>query len=133
MLNGLPPARWSGAQAPVAALEYAQPRVEGEPEYSCTHTWFHPCTAEDNRTGPPLHMIQPGRLSAEDQDMLRVLRRFERQREAAARRVAVKKVAFMFLTKGPLPFAPLWERFFKVRRRYPRPHTPSCLLLALPW
>ncbi|XP_043702458.1 glycosyltransferase BC10-like [Telopea speciosissima] len=23
------------------------------------------------------------------------------------------KVAFMFLTKGPLPFAPLWEKFFK--------------------
>lgn len=25
----------------------------------------------------------------------------------------VPKVAFMFLTKGPLPFAPLWEKFFK--------------------
>ncbi|KAK1275584.1 hypothetical protein QJS04_geneDACA009946 [Acorus gramineus] len=25
----------------------------------------------------------------------------------------VPKVAFMFLTKGPLPFAPLWDRFFK--------------------
>lgn len=25
----------------------------------------------------------------------------------------VPKVAFMFLTKGPLPLAPLWERFFK--------------------
>lgn len=25
----------------------------------------------------------------------------------------VPKMAFMFLTKGPLPFAPLWERFFK--------------------
>ncbi|XP_010535201.1 PREDICTED: uncharacterized protein LOC104810555 [Tarenaya hassleriana] len=24
----------------------------------------------------------------------------------------VPKMAFMFLTKGPLPFAPLWERFF---------------------
>ena len=23
------------------------------------------------------------------------------------------KIAFMFLTKGPLPLAPLWERFFK--------------------
>lgn len=23
------------------------------------------------------------------------------------------KIAFMFLTKGPLPMAPLWERFFK--------------------
>lgn len=25
----------------------------------------------------------------------------------------VPKLAFMFLTKGPLPFAPLWEMFFK--------------------
>ncbi|KAG6534949.1 glycosyltransferase BC10-like [Zingiber officinale] len=25
----------------------------------------------------------------------------------------VPKVAFMFMTRGPLPFAPLWERFFK--------------------
>ncbi|KAF6142206.1 hypothetical protein GIB67_037124 [Kingdonia uniflora] len=25
----------------------------------------------------------------------------------------VPKVAFMFLTRGPLPFLPLWERFFK--------------------
>ncbi|KAG7578128.1 Glycosyl transferase family 14 [Arabidopsis thaliana x Arabidopsis arenosa] len=25
----------------------------------------------------------------------------------------VPKMAFMFLTKGPLPFSPLWERFFK--------------------
>lgn len=25
----------------------------------------------------------------------------------------VQKIAFMFLTKGPLPLAPLWERFFE--------------------
>jgi hypothetical protein len=25
----------------------------------------------------------------------------------------VPKVAFMFLTRGPLPLAPLWERFFR--------------------
>ncbi|WOL17899.1 hypothetical protein Cni_G26692 [Canna indica] len=25
----------------------------------------------------------------------------------------VPKVAFMFMTRGPLPFAPLWDRFFK--------------------
>ena len=24
------------------------------------------------------------------------------------------KIAFMFLTRGPLPLAPLWEKFFKV-------------------
>jgi len=25
----------------------------------------------------------------------------------------VPKVAFMFMTRGPLPFSPLWDRFFK--------------------
>ena len=25
----------------------------------------------------------------------------------------VPKIAFMFLTRGPLPFAPLWEKFYK--------------------
>lgn len=29
----------------------------------------------------------------------------------------VPKIAFMFLTKGPLPLAPLWERFFKGHER----------------
>lgn len=97
------------------SVGYSQPYIDGEPEYYCTHTWFHPCSAEDNATGPPLHMIQPGRLSDEDQDMIRVARKFKPQREAAGERMPVKKVAFMFLTKGPMPFAPLWERFFNVR------------------
>ncbi|KAK8507748.1 hypothetical protein V6N13_140494 [Hibiscus sabdariffa] len=30
----------------------------------------------------------------------------------------VPKVAFMFLTRGPLPFMPLWERFFKDHQKY---------------
>jgi hypothetical protein len=25
----------------------------------------------------------------------------------------VRKIAFMFLTKGPIPLAPLWEKFFR--------------------
>ena len=25
----------------------------------------------------------------------------------------VPKLAFMFMTRGPLPFLPLWERFFR--------------------
>lgn len=29
----------------------------------------------------------------------------------------VPKIAFMFLTKGPLPLAPLWERFLKGHQR----------------
>ncbi|XVF75075.1 hypothetical protein PTKIN_Ptkin13bG0159200 [Pterospermum kingtungense] len=30
----------------------------------------------------------------------------------------VPKVAFMFLTRGPLPMLPLWERFFKGHQKY---------------
>ncbi|KAB1211220.1 hypothetical protein CJ030_MR6G021590 [Morella rubra] len=33
--------------------------------------------------------------------------------EELLRRNIVPKVAFMFLTKGPLPLAPLWEKFFQ--------------------
>lgn len=32
--------------------------------------------------------------------------------ESVPRPGSVAKVAFMFLTRGPLPMAPLWERFF---------------------
>ncbi|CAI0378087.1 unnamed protein product [Linum tenue] len=32
--------------------------------------------------------------------------------------VRVPKVAFMFLTRGPLPLLPLWERFFKGHGKY---------------
>ncbi|VVA99760.1 unnamed protein product [Arabis nemorensis] len=30
----------------------------------------------------------------------------------------VPKVAFMFLTRGPLPMLPLWETFFKENEKY---------------
>ena len=30
----------------------------------------------------------------------------------------VPKVAFMFLTRGPLPLLPLWERFFRGHEKY---------------
>ncbi|KAK8950256.1 hypothetical protein KSP40_PGU000466 [Platanthera guangdongensis] len=30
----------------------------------------------------------------------------------------VPKVAFLFLSRGPLPFAPLWDRFFKGHERF---------------
>ena len=95
---------------------YSQPLVRGKPEFECTHTYYFPCTHEDKRKGPPLHMLAPGGLSSEDRAMLLALRRFRRQREEGARRVPEekRKVAFLFLTKGPLPMAPLWERFFKV-------------------
>lgn len=29
------------------------------------------------------------------------------------KKLSVPKVAFMFLTKGPIPLAPLWEKFFE--------------------
>ncbi|KAI4324768.1 hypothetical protein MLD38_030224 [Melastoma candidum] len=40
----------------------------------------------------------------------------------------IEKIAFMFLTKGPLPFAPLWERFFKGHEGL-----YSIYIHALPW
>ncbi|CAI5525701.1 unnamed protein product, partial [Closterium sp. Naga37s-1] len=62
-------------------------------------------------------MIRDLELSRADREMLHVLRRFRWQREELALQVPrrERKVAFMFLTKGAVPLAPLWERFFKVR------------------
>jgi hypothetical protein len=37
---------------------------------------------------------------------------FQPRRPGPRRPSAPGKVAFMFLTRGPLPLAPLWERFF---------------------
>ncbi|CAI5962455.1 unnamed protein product [Closterium sp. NIES-64] len=60
-------------------------------------------------------MIRDLELSRADREMLHVLRRFRWQREELALQVPrrERKVAFMFLTKGAVPLAPLWERFFK--------------------
>jgi len=74
-------------------------------------------------------MIQPGRLSDEDQDMIRVARKFQFQREAASVRMPIEKVAFMFLTKGPMPFAPLWERFFTVSTLKPSPSPSTAIFM----
>ncbi|WCJ18662.1 Core-2/I-branching beta-1 6-N-acetylglucosaminyltransferase family protein [Euphorbia peplus] len=43
----------------------------------------------------------------------------------------VPKLAFMFLTRGPLPMLPLWERFFKGHRKYfsVYVHTPRSFVL----
>lgn len=39
---------------------------------------------------------------------------------SAAPAPAQGKIAFMFLTRGPLPLAAVWERFFKARSLLPR-------------
>ncbi|XP_050387266.1 glycosyltransferase BC10-like [Argentina anserina] len=42
-----------------------------------------------------------------------LLRRASMTPQVDSSYISVPKVAFMFLTKGPLPLAPLWERFFE--------------------
>ncbi|KAF2320222.1 hypothetical protein GH714_026086 [Hevea brasiliensis] len=45
------------------------------------------------------------------------------------------KVAFMFLTRGPLPMLPLWERFFRGHEKYFSIyiHTPPEYVLNVQW
>ncbi|KAH7533266.1 hypothetical protein FEM48_Zijuj04G0112400 [Ziziphus jujuba var. spinosa] len=49
-------------------------------------------------------------ISLNDEDLLR---RASMINSRIEKLVGVPKVAFMFLTKGPLPLAPLWEKFFQ--------------------
>ena len=85
-------------------------------QFHCMPMDGDPCTDDDRLRGPPRHLMQPGRLSSEDERMLHEARQLAGQREAAADEVppAKRKVAFLFLSKGPLPLAPLWERFLQV-------------------
>ncbi|CAI5989477.1 unnamed protein product [Closterium sp. NIES-65] len=89
--------------------------ANGKPEFTCYHTEHLPCNEADRKFGPSLDMIRDLELSRADREMLHVLRRFRWQREELALQVPrrERKVAFMFLTKGAVPLAPLWERFFK--------------------
>lgn len=73
---------------------------------------FQPCYAEpqsdlDQWIRPPSNLIH--RMN--DTELLWRASFAPRVRNYPFKRVP--KIAFMFLTKGPMPLAPLWERFFK--------------------
>ncbi|GJP37014.1 hypothetical protein CLOM_g21473 [Closterium sp. NIES-68] len=104
-----------GGTGAVYLREYKQPMANGKPEFTCYHTDHLPCNEADRKFGPSLDMIRELQLSRADREMFHVLRRFRWQREELALQVPrqERRVAFMFLTKGPAPLAPLWERFFK--------------------
>lgn len=93
--------------------DYSQPMLNGKPEFGCMHTWRFPCTKKDKEIGPPYNMIKPLYLSEEDKRLIEVIGKFKKEREDISSRIEQKKIAFMFLVRGNMPLAPLWERFFK--------------------
>jgi hypothetical protein len=64
---------------------------------------------------PPPLISSPSVLDAHNMSDKELLRRASLMvsRPELSKVLGVPKVAFMFLTKGPLPLAPLWEQFFK--------------------
>lgn len=64
---------------------------------------------------PPPPISSPSVLDAHNMSDKELLRRASLMvpRPELPKVLGVPKVAFMFLTKGPLPLAPLWEQFFK--------------------
>ena len=72
---------------------------------------LHPCpdepTSLEQWIRPPLNLIH----AMTDKELLWRASFAPRIKEYPFRRVP--KIAFMFLTKGPLPLAPLWEKFLK--------------------
>eukprot|EP00249_Psilotum_nudum_P018789 c26962_g1_i2 orf=806-1984(+) len=61
-------------------------------------------------TGPSIHH------NMTDKELLWLASLEPRRRGFPLKRVP--KIAFMFLTKGPLPLAPLWERFFNGHQKF---------------
>ncbi|KAK4755921.1 hypothetical protein SAY87_009678 [Trapa incisa] len=72
---------------------------------------FQPCYLEQNSLDhwirPPSNLIH----TMTDQELFWRASMVPRIKKYPFKRVP--KIAFMFLTKGPLPLAPLWERFLK--------------------
>ncbi|XP_062152964.1 glycosyltransferase BC10 [Alnus glutinosa] len=66
-------------------------------------------------TPPPPLISSPSVLDAHNMSDMELLQRASLMvpRPELPTVLGVPKVAFMFLTKGPLPLAPLWEQFFK--------------------
>ena len=85
--------------------------VHAGPEYTCMPNWNSVCTEEEVRAGPPPELTQPRRLSEADRTLFRSVQSHRAEWEAAAQLVAVPKLAFLVLTRGPMPLEPLWERF----------------------
>lgn len=73
------------------------------------------CTFADLRRGPLFSELRIHSMQAEDADLLTAISNGRKVREALSETVKEPRIAFLFLTPGSLPFAPLWERFFMVR------------------
>ncbi|GJP41205.1 hypothetical protein CLOM_g879 [Closterium sp. NIES-68] len=66
---------------------------------------------EYGRKKQPLPKQQGEHASTQQQQQLQ-----QQQQQRGWRRKQPGRIAFLFMTRGPLPLAPLWERFFKVWR-----------------
>lgn len=71
-----------------------------------------PCIEEESKNldswiNPPSNLLH----TMSDKELLWRASMVPRVKKYPFKRVP--KIAFMFLTKGPLPLAPIWERFFK--------------------
>lgn len=80
------------------------------------NTSFQPCYEEpsglEKYIKPPSNLLH----NMTDEELLWRSSFLPRIKKYPFRRVP--KIAFMFLTKGPLPLAPLWERFLKGHEGY---------------
>lgn len=76
------------------------------PRKMYTATCDNDCSSFENFIRPP-HLMH----SMTDEELFWRASMVPKMEEYPFERVP--KVAFLFLTRGPLPFAPLWERFFK--------------------
>lgn len=73
---------------------------------------IHPTNCENEDCLSIKSFVNPSRLTHKMTDEELIWRASMVPRQETYPYKRVRKVAFMFLTRGPLPFVPLWEKFF---------------------
>lgn len=90
---------------------YASRYLKVQNEVSVIHSRFQPCAQEptnlESWIRPPSNLLH----EMNDTELFWRASFVPKIKQYPFKRTP--KIAFMFLTRGPLPLAPLWERFFK--------------------
>ena len=86
-------------------------------ESPCVTLAGQPCSEEETRKGPPAALLVDMPLSDDDVALQKAVaaRYPPGQQQPVLKEGVTPRVAFLFLTRGPMPLARVWERFFQVR------------------
>ncbi|GJP38360.1 hypothetical protein CLOM_g22807 [Closterium sp. NIES-68] len=93
-------------------------RLLAKDESPCVNITGHRCSDEEIRQGPPPRSMDEPVLSAADVALFdRVRRLYPDGRPKGNGQEEEDRVAFLFLTRGPMPLSRLWERYLRGHER----------------